>query len=226
MAYPFPFHRLVIGGTMYDDETWNTSLAIAAGIGPGAVDAGLLSTVAGIVSSWYTTVGGLQPYAPADLTYIKLNRIDTAGHYVDNPMTHEYPGPVGGIVQGTPLPQASIVASLRTPKSRGIASKGRMYLPPLSGMLTLEPDGRLSVGRAEGIALSVQTLINGINDAYDAWGGVSGGTMRVSVISKTGSGDWRYVNRVLVGRVVDTMRSRRSSIPEDWQDAGELIPLP
>jgi hypothetical protein len=73
------------------------------------------------------------------------------------------------------------------------------------------------------VAGAVSAFINTINLEYSNWvgGGDFGG--RVSVISGTRAGAYHHVTRVEVGRVVDTMRSRRSSLPEDYQLSGTAI---
>lgn len=218
MAYPLRFHRLVIGGTFYT-ETWNTSLSIQTPTDV-AVSSALLTTIAAAVSGWWTGVGatGLQVPSTVKLAYIKLNRIDVDGHYADEvSMTHIYPTPVnGGSAAVDYPPQLAAVVSLRTAFDRGLASKGRMYIPSPLGFITPGADGRASASSAARVASSVAGLINNINAAYTSIGG-GDFTGRVAVFSSTREGAWHAVTRTQAGRVVDTMRSRRSSLAEDPQ---------
>ena len=150
MAYPLPFHKLVLGGTIYT-ENWNTGLSIQTPNDVAVSDA-LLTTVASAVSSWFSngTATGAQFTSLSKLTYIKLNRVDVNGHYVDpEAQTHIYPTPIagGGSLVGC-APQLSGVVSLRTAFDRGRASKGRMYLPPLVDYASPGTDGRVAASSA------------------------------------------------------------------------------
>lgn len=218
MVYPVSIYRLVIGGTIYS-ETWNTSLQIYP-TATAPIDEDLLEDVAEVVRLWYTDgdADGGQFHSQAPLTYIKLNRIDVNGHYQDPvSMTYDYPTPQPGTGAGTGVaPQIAIVATLKTNFERGLAHRGRMYLPPATGFINPGVDGRATAASAQRIAGSVSTLINGVNAAFASWtGGPVGG--RVAVISNKGAGAWHLVTSVEVGRVLDTMRSRRSSLDEDYQ---------
>jgi hypothetical protein len=210
MAYPGMFHRLVIAGSLYND-IWNTSLSIVppsgSGSGMPAVTDARLAAVAADVSNWWTGGGafGLIPISSASVKSIKLNRIGPDGLYQDNETKeHIYPVPlVGGGSPGAP-PQLAVVATLRTDVERGLASKGRMYLPPCAGFTSMQADGRAQAGDALRVAGRVINLVQFLNTTYGADG-------KVGVASSTRGGAFRIVQRVTVGRVVDTMRSRRST---------------
>ena len=74
-------------------------------------------------------------------------------------------------------------------------------------------DGRISAARALDYAKGVSALLAGINDVY-----LTEGVSAVAgVASKQGSGAFQTVVQVSVGRVVDTIRSRRSKLDEDPQ---------
>ena len=225
MAYPFPFHRLVIGGKIATTEHWNTSLAIATGGAATPVDSTLLTAVAGAVSTWFVGSGtnDARIESNATLEFIKLNRLDTAGHYMDDAQTHLYPTPPVGPEAMIAPPQTSVVVTLRTSQERGLANRGRMYLPPTYGIMALDSGGRLSTGYAARNASSISTLINGINSIYTAWTGAGDFGGRVAVVSKTRSGAWHSVTAVEGGRVVDTVRSRRTSLVEDYQPSAVAI---
>lgn len=225
MVYPASFHRLVLIGTQYN-ETFNTTLSIAATSGDmSPVSDALLNAIAPIVSDWWddTGVNGPEVAMQAKLTSVKLNRINPEGRYADA-TTKEfiYGTPVAGNGPNVFVPaQLATVVSLRTAVERGKASKGRMFLPCCTGYNVLDSTGRASSVNAQRLATGVASLIIQLNAAYSAPAG--GGTPgRVSVMSNVGSGTKRTVTRVTAGRVPDTMRSRRSSLDEDPQQA--LIP--
>lgn len=222
MVYPHNFYRLVIGGTIYT-ETWNTSLSYSPVDRDRAIDGSILATVASAVSTWFSsaTATATKPISTSKLTYIKLNRINPAGHYADpTAMTHIYPSPVagGGTTTAQPAPQLATVVTLRTAFDRGRASRGRMYLPLCEGFVPALADGRVTAAEAIRVAGGVSSLINNVNAAFSSWGG-GGDTGHVAVMSNVGVGDFHFVTRVQAGRVIDTMRSRRSSLSEDYQNS-------
>jgi hypothetical protein len=219
MPYPGQFVRLVIIGGLYGD-TYNTSLSIVPSalgeLGMPAVDAPTLAAVAADVAAWY--VGTVAPAGPriiqrASLRSIKLNRIGADGKYVDPvTMEHIYPAPIAGGSTGIDVaPQLTMAATLRTAIPRGRGSRGRMYLPPTQYGAVVSTDGRVAVASAQGQAGSVVDLINRLNTTYTLIG-------RVGVASNAGAGRFEHVTQVSCGRVVDTMRSRRSTLDEDYQD--------
>lgn len=217
MPYPAPFHRLVILGTVYN-ETFATSLSIVPNfitewVEMLEVSEEFLATIAGEVSNWWTASDKppIQAQAGVKLTGIKLNRIGTDGKYMD-PETreHVYPTPIAGSGAGTSPAQCSVVSTLATARPRGRASKGRMYLPPCGHMSTLGTDGRLSTANAAACAASTKGFIDRVNSHYLLMGAVG-------VASDAGAGAFEHVTEVRVGRVVDTVRSRRASLLEDYQ---------
>jgi hypothetical protein len=219
MAYPSDFYRIVFGGSIYA-EKWNTSLNYFPTIHKPA-DASILATLASATQAFFVANGsptGLGVISSASLDFIKVNRINTSGHYADpNPQTHLYPTPaVGTGTVNKVAPQLAVVASLLTDFQRGLANKGRMFLPPVAGYDLLGADGRASAAAAIRVASSVASYINQVNAAFTAWGG-GGDVGHVAVISDKGAGAFHFVTKVAVGRVIDTMRSRRSSLPEDYQ---------
>lgn len=217
MAYPGQFHRLVMIGTIYTD-VFNMTLSIVPNalgeLGMPAVDDTTLEAVSEDVSAWFVknaAATGPSFIAAAKLTSIKLNRIDTAGHYVDQDAKEWlYPSPISGATAGVDLPaQLSIVATLGTALERGRGSKGRIYTAP-SAFATVSTDGRMTTSNALGMANGVKSLITSLNATYALVG-------RVGVASNAGAGRFEHVTKVSVGRVVDTMRSRRSTLVEDRQ---------
>lgn len=217
MPYPGQFVKLVLIGNLYTD-VFNTTLSIVPNalgeLGMPEVNEATLDAVAAAVRNWY--VGGIAGDDPlisvhAHLTSIKLNRIGVDGRYVD-PETreHVYTTFTQGNAGIAAPAQLSAVATLRTAVPRGRASKGRMYLPPTQMCGAIDVDGRASAAAATAQAESVRALIDAVNDQYIGIG-------RVGVASNAGAGRFEHVTSVSVGRVIDTMRSRRSTQPEDYQ---------
>lgn len=223
MAYPAQFHRLVLIGNQFGD-VFNTTLSIAKD-GAGNMDHvsdTLLAAVAAAVADWWddTGVNGPEVAVQARLTSIKLNRIGTDGKYVDAAtMEHVYGSFISGGGPNVFLPpQLATVATLRTDVERGKASKGRMFLPVCSGFNIVGSDGRASSAAALRCAQGVASLIDRINTIYNSPPGVAT-PGHVAIMSNIGSGTTRTVTSVTVGRVTDTMRSRRSSLIEGPETA-------
>lgn len=229
MPYPGQFHRLVIYGSLFSD-IFNTSLTfVPVPQGDTTInepDTALLNAFAPIIENWWndTTVAtGPSIIVQAQLRGFKLNRIGPDGRYVD-PVTHEhvYPSPILGAVNSNLPPQNSPAVSLRTSVDRGLASKGRMYLPPVGAFASLSNDGRLSITQATELATAVRRLCSELNNAQNTWGGGGATHGVVGIASDRGAGAFRIVSRVACGRVVDTIRSRRNALDEDYQEAAPL----
>lgn len=223
MVYPAQFHRLVLIGNQFGD-IFNTTLSIAKD-GAGDMDHvsdTLLAAVAAAVADWWddTGVNGPEVAGQAKLTSIKLNRIGTDGKYTaGSTMEHVYGTPIPGAGTSAFIPpQLATVATLRTAVERGKASKGRMFLPVCNGFSVVASDGRATLANALRCAQGVASLIDRLNTIYNSPPGVAT-PGHVAVMSNIGSGTTRTVTSVTVGRVTDTMRSRRSSLLEDPQSA-------
>jgi hypothetical protein len=111
--------------------------------------------------------------------------------------------------QSGALPMASQVAlavSLRGPGTLHPV-RGRFYLP-LPGMSVNAGTGLLSVVDVQGVADAAATMINSIH--------ALGSTVRVAIDSKSGVVP---VTEVRVGRVLDTIRTRRNQMPEGYVGA-------
>lgn len=227
MVYAAPFHRLVLMGTLFDD-TFNTTLSIIRKPGTGTLDLPLpedvLSGVRIAIEGFWsimTSGGGAGIHGAALLTGFKLNQIGVDGKYT-RPETTEYtwgsPRPGGGVA-GTYPAQLATVATLRTDVPRGRGSKGRMFLPVCDGFGDVETDGRASTSAAQGVANAVRDFIVDINAAYAAAQSGDEYLGVVGVASNVGVGVSREVTSITVGRVTDTIRSRRNRQTEDPQVA-------
>jgi len=219
MPYPGQFHRLVLIGDLYNDK-FATTLSIVPSalgeLGMPAVNSATLTAVAGDVALWWPKLlggGGISIMNTARLESIKLNRIGTDGRYADpDSMEHVYPTAISGGWNGTYAPQVSIAATFATRVPRGRGSHGRMYFPPTQPLSALDTsDGRVAVSSAGVYATGVRELIIALNARYTAIG-------KVGVASDAGSGLFEHVTHVRVGRVPDTIRSRRSAQVEDYQE--------
>lgn len=120
------------------------------------------------------------------------------------------PAPAQGIATNSEMPlQIATVVTLDAGGPRG-GRFGRFYLPALS----LTPDlGRWPAGAAEGLVENVQTALAAVNTALST---AVADVVELVVASGRGDGENRPVRELRVGRVPDTMRSRRSALNEDY----------
>lgn len=120
-------------------------------------------------------------------------------------MQHDFETSIPGVGTSNLPAQIANVVTLRTAAQRGRASSGRFYYPATGRVVS--SDGRLSAATAAAVAVDATTLLNSLNAALPDW--------QVAVMSSIGTGTTRPVTHVEVGRVLDTMRSRRRSLEEE-----------
>lgn len=216
MAYPGNFFRLVCSGKLVGSETFSYGLTFAkeftTGSSPDEVPAGVVDAVTAFHSNANIGIGNA-----AVLTTIKFNEIDTSGRYANSGETvlHEFDPGVPGTGNTSMPPQVALAITLRTAKTRGRAHAGRFYIPLLSH--SIGTDGRLSAAQASQIGERATTFLNDLNTALAGIG-------RLAVVSDVGTGAQNNVTHIEVGRVLDTMRSRRRSLEEDRQIGQPLAP--
>jgi hypothetical protein len=160
-----------------------------------------------ISAAAHTYFSGAYINHAAELTMIKYNLIGTNGKYADpsNTVLEDHPTATVGAGNGYVWPQLALAISLRTDAARGPAHAGRFYLPcPQGAPYT---DGRYTIDQVSDIVAASTAFLDAINADDASW--------QVAVVSNVGSGHQRFVDHVQVGRVMDTMRSRRTSLPED-----------
>ena len=224
----------VIGDAMTGLETWQFGLRITDG---GASSEATALALAPIVQNWWTGVGytGANAFVPFNndrLTELKVARIDVEGHYppTEAAYSHFYLPPIAGTspsTQGSYYPaQITTCITLRTDVPRGLAAKGRIFIPLHGGSL-VDNTGRMQAVAALQIANSIKTLITNIN-AEPLVGNVQimsrGKAVRVDNpahhrwdYTYPNPGVSRNVIAVSVGRVPDTQRRRRRALLEDRQ---------
>lgn len=214
MVYPANFLRLVASGTLYNAETFSFGMSLVPNFtgDPDPDPALYIDDIAADVAAYFNSVGVDNS---ARLTLLKLNLIGPNGRYVSDEETiqHEYDPVVTGNGSGNPAPQVALAISLMTDRLRGRAHAGRFYLPVPT--VALGEDGRLTVPQATNYATATTTLLNDINATIPSgWD--------VGVASDIGTGRFETVRRVRVGRVLDTIRSRRRSLDEAYVVGADL----
>jgi hypothetical protein len=144
----------------------------------------------------------------ATLDSVKLARINELGQYSEDAFIDEFaPIPFFGPLAFEFPFQVALVVSLDTGQ-RGPSRRGRVYLP--APVVTLENDGQFQAAQALAIRDRFGAFLNNLNNA----GGVDAGAPRVTIASIKGFNT--DVTSCRVGRVLDTQRRRRRSLPEDY----------
>lgn len=208
MAYQQPFLRLVAAGTIYSGDTFSFSMSLIKGSGAVTVPTEVPPAVISAFTSYWNTSSLISQYAK--LTTLKLNQIGLDGRYTEpTTVRYDYPPPgIPGSSTGTnTAPQIALAISLTTAISRGRAHAGRFYLP----LPAMQPgvDGRITMAQAI-TALNASVLfVKALNTAMAPW--------VVGVTSNIGVGAQQAVTGMRVGRVLDTIRSRRSGFLEEHQ---------
>ncbi len=213
------------GGKLPGGETWSCSLRCAeqTTIGPigtqvppqAEVKSWLAGSIKDAVLAYHTRPGTL--ISPAvKLSFVKANRIDVDGTYMDALTNEElYADIAGAGGGGGVLPnQATIAVSLTTGFSRGPAHRGRFYLPMPSINIDANT-GLIGSGNAQSIRQSTKTFLEAIADVP----GIDAPNSLTPVVMsrKAGAATYRVVTGVEVGQVIDTQRRRRRSLKETYQ---------
>lgn len=224
MAYPSEHYLLAIGGPLGSVEEWTMTLRLSAAFADDSTpdaEAAALTTLANLLDDHWVTSGPIS--GGAKLGWAKYNRVGTDGRYLRQVThMHEWSTPVFGPAARVYPHQLSLVATLHTAATRGLASKGRIYLP--SPWYAVEgPDGTISSTNAQAAATWVARMIDIVN-GVNAMGNVS----VISKGSKDDAGNYgpgveRSVTRVSVGTVYDTMRSRRGKVAEVRSEAAVTV---
>lgn len=207
MPYPRAHQYLSISGTLFGIERWSIGLRLnnVAGSFPAtqAAQQTLCDAYASAVGTWFAGQNAVGSAARLDL--VKLNEITVLGKYARawTNLKEIVPSVAGGGPAPFP-PQIAMVLSLRTGANRGGAARGRIFLPaPTAAM---QSNGVMSAATQTGTLATCKGLIDAVN-------GVDAGRV-VVIASKVGTGVERSVTRIELGTVLDTMRSRRTSMPE------------
>jgi hypothetical protein len=223
-AYAHKIAKVTISGTCYGGtETWSTGFFMGSpttdvvGVNaPGSQSIAtawqtFFTTAVNSFSGEFKTVQVKTALINADGT-TDLDEIDY----------YTYPSPIAGGAGAATLPaQIALAATLTSDNQRGLAAKGRMYLPgiqaPVSGST-----GKIASATVGNIATGFKTFL----DAVNVGTGTSGKVILASKGRKQAGevgGDTIYIGGVSawvtgcrVGDVYDTQQRRRRQLPETY----------
>lgn len=226
-AYPFRVNKVVISGTCWNgQEQWSTGFYLG-NLNSDAPDPGTTSA-SGIAPFWTTffTAASTKVATVYKTHQIKVSQLEPDGDVdLSRIDIYDYPEPITGThTLNLYPPQITLAATLTSDLQRGLASKGRMYLPGIAADVTTTSP-KISATDASNVATNLKTFFDGVN----ASGAVSGVAILASkghkvdldpttpdTYSYTG-GKVAEVTGLRVGDVFDTQRRRRDGIQELFQ---------
>lgn len=204
--------RLVWSGPLFTSESWSCSLHFH---NEGSAVPLPASAYAAPLTAWMARAGSHLSSA-AKLEEVKFNIIDPVTGLYQEPVSnnHLIPSPVPGLDSPTPG-QLSLCITTGTALARGRGHAGRFY-PPTGAPTAIGPtDGTTTSAVAESMGDSAAQLIDALN-AVDPM-------FRAVVFSKAGQ-LVQPITHLRVGRVYDTMRSRRAQLNELYVSSSPVAP--
>lgn len=221
MAYPvhylFSFGGTLMGGT----EIWTNNIRF---VGTGTADeeydeADLAQGLTEVMRDGFALTGAaaLGYSNLVRLEWGKFNQIGTDGKYTSGSTTYVHdlpsPGVVGPSPAGSGAPQLAMAVSWGTARARGTASRGRIYIPMPVPIPTT--NGRFPQGNAQAYANAWAAQIDRLNDRVQNLGQ----ERPIAAVVSGVDGSWSPIQTVRVGDVLDTIRSRRNALVENYSTA-------
>jgi hypothetical protein len=227
MAYAHKVNRVTISGTSFQGaEIWSTGFFLGAEAG----DAPAVTVTApeAVFNLWKTFFIHAQSEISWSYvtTQVKIAGIGTDGKTIEDQVFYHNPSsaPAGGKTSNGWPAQISLVATLQSSIVRGLASKGRMFIPGVQTNMTA--GGKADPTQLGIVADKFNTFLSGLN--LDP--GVPGKLINASFghkfkIGENAEGEPIYdytagVNKVVdwvkIGDVYDTQRRRRNSLTEGY----------
>jgi len=213
---PIPKHfrfvwRGVFSGT---PETWAFGCHFGSNLS-GGPDAHLGDVdMEGLVTAWTgLAAGGARLPDNAQLTDVRAYEIGTDGRSIGNvKLVDTSTRALSGGTAAKYPPQIALVATLVAP-DRGPGKFGRMYLPTAATLSF--SDCRMSESDAVSAAGSVSTFLKAVSDAVDIPATIQS-AVGVNVSTRGGpDGTLQVIDHVEIGRVLDTLRTRRRALLEE-----------
>lgn len=148
--------------------------------------------------------------ADAKLMSLKVSAVGKDGKYLVPVRQAEFNNATGldGTGQGfRPPNQIALCITTLAPNAIGHAKRGRFYLPLPNQ--PVQPDGHILPEAAEAVAIETAAFLSALNDELNP------GAL-LSIMSDVGAGTTRGITAVRVGTVLDTIRSRRDNLAENY----------
>jgi hypothetical protein len=221
MAYSGDHVLLAWGGRMPGGEQWTNTLRMRYTNPVGfadqtAVQGWLAGGFKDALAAYWASVRNFTGQG-VYLDWIKANRVDTNGHYLDAETNrYDFPAPTAGSSTAQPN-QLSYVVSTLTGVRAGRAHIGRWFIP--SPSLAYSATTGLTTSNVSAMFLDpAKTLLNSLNATATVLGVQ---IVECAVMSNIGAGTDHKIIGVRGGLAVDTQRRRRNKLP----DAGPEVML-
>ena len=205
------------GDTGRGEDIWSTGIRVAPGVPvPGGIGEGTTDNiVASAADAWETFWDATSALIPAYFRTLSVKAavINPNGRYPDeySPSVVNLETPlVGGNTNASKAPQSTVVASLRSAKERGLATKGRMYLP-INALGINGTTGRINTQSQ--IDTIGNAMVDFLGDMLGFWSDMNFSPV---IMSNVGSGATNTISRVLIGDVLDTQRRRKNAYQEQY----------
>lgn len=217
MVYAHRVNRVTFSGTMFGGaEEWSTGFWL--GLENDDAPLPTEGCAEALRDLWITffeagTTSISQQYL---FTQVKVAAINATGFTDLANVVYAYPaGTVdGGNGTETLPPQCSVVATLLSDRPRGLASKGRMYLPGIA--TAIGSNGKMSTIRRDTIAANLKTFFDGVRGSFDVTG--------TPILAAKGTGAFPaltaqndFIESIRIGDVIDTQRRRRNGLVESYK---------
>lgn len=215
MSYPHEIVKVTLSGDMFGGaEIWSTGFYMGHEVADAdpITDAGMDQ----LGTAWGTFFSAVNSGIANVYTFktLKMVRLSQNGATLTD--TAKYWAPpaavTGGYAGFAQPPQIALVATLANSLPRGLATKGRMFLPGVSWA----PDatGHIDATKIGTLSTNLQSFFNGIiNDADMPGNPVLASKGRGPLLV---DGAVRHVNTIKVGNVYDTQRRRRNALAETY----------
>ena len=212
-----PHGKLTMSGTLGaqegSPERWSMSLSLRPSGWFNATDSAgrREDIVADVKAFWARPASAIANIAR--LTQVKFAPIGVNGKYSGDPFVYDFL-PVLAAGGGLLHPyNVSLCVSLTTAR-RGPTGKGRIFLPLPT--LAVNDQGLCGNAAVQGVAASVQTLLTALNNAPGL------DVQDNEVVVASSKGYLSLVTGVRAGLVLDTVRSRRRALVENY---GATLPV-
>lgn len=211
-------HVTMSGQMLGGQEEWQTGFY--CGLPEGAAPVPTTAFTDAVRDAWQTFF----THAPNGISdaysflQVKAARLGTDGKYDGSDVAVSYPAAaVYGGSSGNPLPpQIALVATLIAGSGKGLAGKGRMYLPGIK--LPVDGGGHIGESSCQQIATNLATFFNAVNASFDTPGEVINASRGQAKFAGLGARNVP-INGVRIGNVYDTQRRRRNALAETYYSA-------
>lgn len=223
--YEFKFVRVTISGTMFNaTEEWSTGFQLGqVGTDVSSVTSGVAEQVAGHWETFFENANHAisSAYLSKEVKCALINLNGTTDQ--ENIDYFNFPGTVAGGQGGVPFPpQITLAATLTSDFQRGLASKGRMYIPGVISGIDSQT-GKLGGAFTNTLNTGMKTMLDGINADADipyvvvlASKGHKTATLDVNGQPVYENGRQAEVTGCRIGSVYDTQRRRRNGLTETY----------